>query len=459
MLRRALIAVWALTLVLASPALALSPGVELLLNGGSAPSWSWNPVATNALPADGSVTVASPSLGGLVLDATNTLTFAGNNALVYASGTTLATQTTASALGTQRNYLLCMYGTGSVALSGGFSGSLAGTGASNQVSLKFVPSSAAALTVTVTGSVTSASLSAVTYETSCRPQDQVFNATAYYGPKCDFGYGCRGWEARTNYFLNSLVGVTQNVTTTATPYTLSCWGTGTITLTGTSTAGPLTCSGATPTSTITPTSLTFTPAAGTLTLTVAGSATYVNLEQGSYPSARIPTGASAVTASADSIVISDLSKIGGFNAAAGSFGVEFSGLQNIPATPIITEFENSDNSIRFGIGQANFNGSTQGTNIITYQVNGTVTVLNLASSPDGVRRVMTAWGNTFSASIGGGSVISGEKVYITPARLSIGNRYGAASYCNCYIRSLAFWPSKTLTPAQQQNKSNVGAQW
>ena len=77
-------------------------------------------------------------------------------------------------------------------------------------------------------------------------------------------------ETRINLFLNSAVGVTQNITVAAVAYTLSFRGTGTITLTGTSTAGPLVGTG-----TANRVTLTFTPTAGTLTLTVTGSCTNV----------------------------------------------------------------------------------------------------------------------------------------------------------------------------------------
>lgn len=69
---------------------------------------------------------------------------------------------------------------------------------------------------------------------------------------------------------------TQNVTTEAKAYTLSFKGTGTVTLSGTSTDGPLVGTGANDR-----VELTFTPSAGTLTLTVSGSVTEAQLEAGS----------------------------------------------------------------------------------------------------------------------------------------------------------------------------------
>lgn len=105
-------------------------------------------------------------------------------------------------------------------------------------------------------------------------------------------------EAGTNLFLNSAVGVTQNVTVAAVAHTLSFRGTGTITLTGTSTAGPLVGTGVNNRVT-----LTFTPTAGTLTLTVSGSITNVQLEAGSSASSWIPTTGASVTRNADTLIV------------------------------------------------------------------------------------------------------------------------------------------------------------
>lgn len=95
---------------------------------------------------------------------------------------------------------------------------------------------------------------------------------------------------RTNLLLNSAVLATQSVTVSATAYTLSFEGTGTVTLSGASTAGPLVGTGATDR-----VPLTFTPSAGSLTLTVSGTVNYANLEAGLFPTSPIVTAGSQVT--------------------------------------------------------------------------------------------------------------------------------------------------------------------
>lgn len=80
-------------------------------------------------------------------------------------------------------------------------------------------------------------------------------------------------SARKNILLATETLATQSVTTLAATYTLSFTGTGSVTLSGTAT-GTLTGTGADRVS------LTFTPTAGTLTLTVSGGVTKAQLELG-----------------------------------------------------------------------------------------------------------------------------------------------------------------------------------
>ena len=110
-----------------------------------------------------------------------------------------------------------------------------------------------------------------------------------YNPATGVCNGLLVEQASTNIVLNSTTLSTQSVTTTATTYTLSFYGTGTVALSGTY-SGSLVGTGAFPVRS----TLSFTATAGTLTLTVTGTVSYAQLEALAFPTSYIPTtGASA----------------------------------------------------------------------------------------------------------------------------------------------------------------------
>ena len=138
-------------------------------------------------------------------------------------------------------------------------------------------------------------------------ENDLISSVASNIPRIDYtGGGCPSIllePQRTNLLLNSATVVTQTITTTSVANTLSFYGTGTITLSGTF-AGTLVGTGAS-----NRVSLTFTPTAGSLVLTVSGSCTNGQLEVGSYATSYIPTTTNTVTRNADAIIktgISDL---------------------------------------------------------------------------------------------------------------------------------------------------------
>lgn len=219
---------------------------------------------------------------------------------------------------------LAFEGTGSITYSGAAAGTLNGAGASALVSVALAMTTAS-LTLTVTGSITKLRL----YRSDLDGMTNNPSTGDSYVPTAGAAVYLARWAhhiaavlegllleaAATNLFLNSTALSTQNVTTTAVPYTLSFYGTGTVTLTGTSVAGPLVGTGAN-----NRVSLTFTPTAGALTCTVSGSVTRAQIEIGSTPSSYIPTFGATVSRAADllNFSLASINLAGGYTVAVQS---------------------------------------------------------------------------------------------------------------------------------------------
>lgn len=129
-------------------------------------------------------------------------------------------------------------------------------------------------------------------------------------------YGREPKTGRRNLLNATATLSTQSVTVTAVAHTLAFTGTGTVTLSGVSTDGPLVGTGASNRVT-----LTFTPTAGSLTLTVTGSVTLAQLEIGA-------------TATAYQAVVSqyDITEAG----VASCYYVQTDGVDDAYVTPTIT---------------------------------------------------------------------------------------------------------------------------
>ena len=108
---------------------------------------------------------------------------------------------------------------------------------------------------------------------------------------------------RTNLVFPSATATTQTRTVTATAHTLSFYGTGTVTLSGVATSTLV------GTGINNKVSLTFTPTAGSLILTVSGSVINWQLEVGSNATSHIPTTTATVTRNADVISKTGISSL------------------------------------------------------------------------------------------------------------------------------------------------------
>jgi hypothetical protein len=127
---------------------------------------------------------------------------------------------------------------------------------------------------------------------------------------------CKGLlmeESRTNLVFPSDTLTTQTRTVTAVAHTLSFYGTGTVVLSGAH-AATVIGTGAYPTRT----TLTFTPSAGSLTLTVTGTVTEAQLEAGAFATSYIPTTTASVVRSADVCSITGGDFTGFYNQSEGT---------------------------------------------------------------------------------------------------------------------------------------------
>jgi hypothetical protein len=249
-------------------------------------------------------------------------------------------------------------------------------------------------------------------------------------------------EQRTNLLLNSGTLSTQSVTVAAVAHTLSFTGTGTVTLTGVSTAGPLVGTGAS-----NRVSLTFTPTVGVLVLTVSGSVTNAQLEAGAFPTSYIPTTAAAVTRSADVASISGSNFSAWYrqdegtvfadaNSPTGGTHVTFDD-GTVNTNRVVLYYQSSANPFLFvasaGATSCNINAGAITSNSRALMV-GAYKLNDFAASVNGLTPVLDALGNAPTG--------------VDRARL--GRSSGDAAYLNGCLRRIVFWPQRLANSTLQQ---------
>lgn len=187
---------------------------------------------------------------------------------------------------------------------------------------------------------------------------------------------CRGLlieESRTNLLLQSASLSTQTVAVTAVAHTLSFYGTGTVVLSG---AHSATVSGAGAYPYLN--TLSFTPTAGSLTLTVTGTVEFANLEVGDSATSWIPTTTVSAVRSADvcSILGTDFS--GMWNATEGTLFASFYTYRSPQVGGIVSAGRSGTVAGRIEIKRV---GVTRVTFTITDDANVNVTYLNATALP------------------------------------------------------------------------------
>lgn len=252
-------------------------------------------------------------------------------------------------------------------------------------------------------------------------------------------------ESRTNLLLGSAAPVTQNCTVAATPYTLSFYGTGTVTLSGVSTAGPLVGSGAYPTRS----TLTFTPTAGTLTLTVSGTVEYANLEPGSFATSWIPTTGATATRAAD--VCSALTSSFAFNAAAGTLVSTFTPYALGGSDREVANIGDGTAANFISVFISSASGKVASGAMFTSGANQGRIDAAAAFAANTLTKAAYAWAASDRAISGNGGApgTSATASIPTVTTLTVGSRPGGTVPYNGWISSLSYYPSRLSNTSLQ----------
>lgn len=244
-------------------------------------------------------------------------------------------------------------------------------------------------------------------------------------------------EQRTNLLLNSDTLSTQNVTVTAGATTLSFYGTGTVAISGVG-SGTLVGTGAYPSRV----SLTFTPTAGTLTLTVTGSVRQAQLEAGSFATSYIPTTAAQATRAADVAVVTGTNFSSWYNQTEGTlYSKHVLGSDKSAAYVYALTQSVSGNELRYRyttVGTTNDNVS-----LVSGVVQNLLATNTQLTSDSTYQNAFAFQLNDFARSADGGSPItaaSGALPFVD--KLAIGNGGFNNEFLNGHIKSIKYWNTR-----------------
>lgn len=243
-------------------------------------------------------------------------------------------------------------------------------------------------------------------------------------------------EARTNVLLNSAALSTQSVSVTAQAYTLSFYGTGTVTLTGASTAGPLA-----GTATGTRVSLTFTPSAGSLTLTVSGSVLYAQLEAGQCPTSWITTTGTSATRARETCALSGFGSV--YGDTAGTLYAEVLMPFTPPSDGVLRRLLQLDD----GTESNRISVYLSGANLVADMQSGGAAQVSAtlgAITANTAKKVAFAWSANNAAAIAAGNTLQADTSCTVPAVTTarLGCASASGSDLSGYLRRVRFYPRR-----------------
>jgi hypothetical protein len=281
--------------------------------------------------------------------------------------------------------------------------------------------------------------------------DGLIQSAAINAPRFDYNPStlvCSGLlieEQRTNLLLNSLIDgttlSTQVVTVTAIIHTLSFYGTGTVTISGTHTA-VVNGTGSYPSRT----TYAFTPTAGALTLTVTGTVQFAQLEVGGFASSFIPTAASQVTRTVDVATMTGTNFSNWYNQSEGAFNVIWSAPLRANQTAFSAYVNNSN---RF----ENYRNNAGQLRIIAYSGGAlqstTGTLTDTGVGPFDC--VLAYKQDNMGIAVNGGAVGVDTSCLVPVGndRLAIGRDSASSAFICGTISKLNYWPQRLINAELQ----------
>lgn len=248
--------------------------------------------------------------------------------------------------------------------------------------------------------------------------------------------------SRKNLLLNTDSLSTQNVTVTAVATTLSFYGTGQVVLSGVHSA-TVTGTGAYPSRK----TYTFTPTAGTLTVTVTGTVQYAQIEAGDFATSYIPNASSQNTRSADVPVMTGTNFSSWYNQTQGAFVLEHSFIGLSSATAVILGINNSANTAnKYSLLRV---GTTiSGGDFVSNNTTTQVDTASLSVSTNTTYKWAFAYKtNSFVFNRNGGA---GETNNNCTFSTNYNQLFFTSSTVQCgYMKKLSYWPQR-LTNAEVQ---------
>lgn len=260
-----------------------------------------------------------------------------------------------------------------------------------------------------------------------------------YNPNTLAALGLLLEEQRTNLLLNSLIDgtilSTQSVAVSVQAYTLSFYGTGTVTLTGASTAGPLAGTGANNL-----VQLTFTPSAGSVAFTVSGTVKWANLEAGPFATSFIPTTGATATRSGD---IATVPLTGIWNDPAGTVFEEFSLLSNVASA----DLPRVSNGTLANVMAYYTNAGSLSSIIGYFQSGGVAQTITAPGSVDLTLNTKLAWaysGTSLSRSINGAAAVT-DAGYALPTGINqmyLGTQGAIGGSFSGHIKTITYYNTR-----------------